>query len=77
VHGYPKDAPGKANLRIAANWAADLFDALSFTLEMPFIDNANRPDARAGWSIERCRALGAAFVPALAATLPRLGGRRG
>jgi murein tripeptide amidase MpaA len=77
VHGYPNDAPGKANLRIASNWAADLFDALSFTLEMPFIDNANRPDARAGWSIERCRALGAAFVPALAATLPRLGGRRG
>ncbi len=76
VHGYPKDAPGKANLRIAANWAADLFDALSFTLEMPFIDNANAPDAAGGWSPERCRVLGAALVPTLAGMLPRLGGRR-
>jgi len=73
VHGYPKDAAGKANLRIASNWAGDTFDALSFTLEMPFIDNANAPDVAFGWSPERSRALGAALVPTLVAMLPKLG----
>lgn len=77
ARGYPKDAAGKANLRIASNWAADTFDALSFTLEMPFIDNANLPDAVNGWSIERSRRLGAALVPTLAKLLPKLRGKRG
>jgi murein tripeptide amidase MpaA len=75
-HGYPKDPPGQGNLRIASNWAADVFDALSFTLEMPFIDNANAPDPERGWSPDRSRALGASLVPTLAAMLPKLGGKR-
>lgn len=75
-HGYPKDGAGKANLRIASNWAADAFDALSFTLEMPFSDNADAPDAQLGWSPQRCRALGAALVPTLVKMLPKLGGGR-
>ncbi len=75
-YGYPKDPPGQGNLRIASNWAADTFDALSYTLEMPFIDNANAPDPELGWSTERSRALGAAMVTTLARMLPKLGGKR-
>ncbi len=71
-HGYPKDAPGKGDLRCAGNYVGEAFDCLSLTLEMPFKDNANDPDERAGWSIDRCRALGAATLEAIATTLDDL-----
>ena len=57
--GYPKDAPGKGDLRCAGNYVGEAFDCLSLTLEMPFKDNANRPDARQGWSPERAMNFGA------------------
>lgn len=41
------------------------------TLEMPFKDNANRPDAEFGWSPERCRALGGAVLAPLLDWLER------
>jgi murein tripeptide amidase MpaA len=66
-HGYPRDLPGEANLKIAANWAADTFDCLALTIEMPFGDNANKPDDAAGWSIERSARLGADTLSALLA----------
>jgi len=69
VHGYPKDAPGQANLTIASNWVAEQFDCLSVTLEMPFKDNANDPDPLRGWSPARCEHLGASAVDALLHTL--------
>lgn len=70
--GYPKAAPGKANLSMAATQIAERFGALSMTLEMPFKDNANAPDPVHGWSVERCRHLGRAHLDALRAVLDAL-----
>ncbi|WP_416308313.1 M14-type cytosolic carboxypeptidase [Neptunicella sp. SCSIO 80796] len=56
--GYPKDEPGKANLTVACNAVAQKFDCLAYTLEMPFKDNINLPDAAYGWSPKRSKQLG-------------------
>ncbi|RBP51308.1 murein tripeptide amidase MpaA [Arenicella xantha] len=58
THGYPKDEPGKADMRIAANWLGEQFKTLSFTIEMPFKDNADLPNPYTGWSPERSAQLG-------------------
>ena len=57
-YGYPKEDKGTADLRIAANWLGDHFRTLSFTIEMPFKDNADLPNAVTGWSAERSAQLG-------------------
>jgi len=67
--GYPKSPPGKGNLTLCSSHVAEHFGALAMTLEMPFKDNANAPDARHGWSPDRCRRLGAAGLDALYAVL--------
>ena len=64
VHGYEKEEPGKANLRVCSNALLQAFDALVMTLEMPFKDNANSPDPALGWSPARCDRLGAAALDA-------------
>lgn len=64
-YGYPVNKPGKANLAICGNALAAEFDALAMTLEMPFKDNAARPDAHVGWSPERSKRLGADALDAL------------
>ena len=71
-HGYPASAPGKGNLTMCANYVAEAFGCLSLTLEMPFKDNADRPDPEFGWSPERCRTFGAAHLDAIAAVLGEL-----
>lgn len=71
-HGYPKAAPGEANLKMATNQTAKRFGALSMTLEQPFKDDANHPDPEVGWSPAKCRTLGRAQLDALAAVLPQL-----
>jgi len=58
TYGYPKDEPGKANMKLAANWLGEHFKTLSFTIEMPFKDNANLPNPATGWSPERSAQLG-------------------
>ncbi len=58
TYGYPKDAPGSADLRIAANWLGDHFRTLSYTIEMPFKDNADLPNVVTGRSGERSAQLG-------------------
>ncbi len=58
TYGYPKDKKGEADLRIAANWLGDYFKTLSFTIEMPFKDNADLPNPVTGWSAERSAQLG-------------------
>ena len=68
VH-YGTCAPGAANLALATNWIAQEFGCLAFTVEMPFKDNANLPDAAQGWSSARSRALGASVLQPLLATL--------
>lgn len=57
-HGYPKNAPGAANLMIGSKWVAEQFKVLSYTIEMPFKDNDNHPDELYGWSPERSSAFG-------------------
>lgn len=55
--GYPKAAAGKANLSMSTNQLAERFGALSMTLEMPFKDHDDNPDAERGWSPERSKRL--------------------
>ena len=51
---------------------AERYGAVSMTLEMPFKDNADLPDATYGWSTDRCRLLARACLDALHAALPKL-----
>ena len=71
VHGYGAVPFRPELLAMASQWAFDRFRCVSFTLEMPFKDNANLPDARAGWSGARSQRLGAAVVGALHSHLVR------
>jgi murein tripeptide amidase MpaA len=71
-HGYPRCAPGKANMTMATNQLAQLFGALAMTLEMPFKDNANAPNEETGWSPARCKALGRAQLDAIADVVDEL-----
>ncbi len=55
--GYGIASPGKANLSMSTNQLANRFGpshgCVAMTLEMPFKDNRDLPDADAGWSPER------------------------
>lgn len=51
--GYPEGKPGKANLSMATAQIAERYGAVAMTLEMPFKDNDDLPDAAQGWSPER------------------------
>ncbi|WP_373488245.1 M14-type cytosolic carboxypeptidase [Blastomonas sp.] len=59
--GYPKAPAGKANLAMSTNQIANRFTAshgcVAMTLEMPFKDNNDLPDAEQGWSPERSKLL--------------------
>ena len=70
--GYDVDAPGTANMTLATHWVAERFDCLANTLEMPFIDNNNVPDADTGWSPERSMKLGEASLVAMLAVVDDL-----
>ena len=58
VHGYRRNAPGQANMTLACNAVGAKFDCLSLTLEMPFKDHDDNPDAVTGWSGKRSAQLG-------------------
>jgi murein tripeptide amidase MpaA len=67
--GYPKSAPGKANLTMSTNQLANRFAHLgcvSMTLEMPFKDHDSNADAERAWSPERCKQLGRDCLAVLA-----------
>jgi len=49
-------------LKLASKYIGHTFKCISLTLEMPFKDNANLPDARIGWNGERSAKLGAAIL---------------
>jgi len=72
TQGYGVDAPGTANMTMCTNAVAERYDCLATTLEQPFKDNANQPDAHLGWSPERSRQTGADFVEAIREITPRL-----
>ncbi len=71
-YGYPPNKPGTGNMTICSNAIAQAFDCLAMTLEMPFKDNANRPDAAFGWSPERCKRLGADALDAIVGVFEKL-----
>ncbi|OYU45713.1 MAG: hypothetical protein CFE44_06060 [Burkholderiales bacterium PBB4] len=64
-YNYGLCEPGKANPTLATNWVAQQFGCLALTIEMPFKDNAQHPDAVTGWSGERSRKLGASVLQPL------------
>jgi murein tripeptide amidase MpaA len=69
---YGPSRASQANPTVATNWVAQRFDCLSFTIEMPFKDNADLPDAVTGWSGERSRKLGAGVLQPVLAVLAQL-----
>lgn len=68
-HNYGRSEPGKANPTLATNWVAQQFGCLALTIEMPFKDNADHPDAVTGWSGERSKKLGASVLQPLLAVV--------
>jgi murein tripeptide amidase MpaA len=64
--GYPVTPAGKANLSMSTSHIAERFGAVAMTLEMPFKDHDDLPDAAQGWSAERSRHLGRDCLAALA-----------
>lgn len=70
--GYPIDEPGQGNLTMCTNQVAERFDCLAMTLEQPFKDTIETPDAIEGWSPDRAMGLGASCLDAIAAVLPTL-----
>ena len=73
--GYPDDAPGRANLAIAANYVADAHDALSMTLEMPYTRHGGANGVE--WTPARATRLGRDAVSAMASYAEEEGGLPG
>jgi murein tripeptide amidase MpaA len=65
THGYPIPEKGKANMALCGNNNAEFFGCVAMTLEMPFKDTADTPNANTGWSPERSRKLGASILDVL------------
>ncbi|WP_409526369.1 M14 family metallopeptidase [Nitrincola sp. MINF-07-Sa-05] len=71
-HGYPINAPGKANLSMGGTWVGEHFKCLSYTVEMPFKDNADLPDELFGWSDTRSLGFGQDMLTAILAVCGQL-----
>ena len=71
-HGYGRAAPHSANPTLATNWVSQQFDCLANTIEMPFKDNADLPDAVVGWNGERSKKLGASVLLPIMAVMGQL-----
>jgi murein tripeptide amidase MpaA len=69
--GYPPDAPGEADLSVAANWVGERFDCLSLTLELPFKEGAREPGRR-GWSPQSSYRFGRGLLEGTLVMLPFL-----
>lgn len=69
VHGYGKVAYTDQTLTMGSPHITHLFGCLSLTLELPFKDNANDPDALSGWDGARSAKLGAAVLQAVLVSL--------
>ncbi len=63
--GYGTTPKGRANLAMSTNQLAERFGCVAMTLEMPFKDNDDLPDAEFGWSPERSMRLGRDCLGAL------------
>ncbi|KUO49348.1 MAG: hypothetical protein APF82_06180 [Sphingomonadales bacterium BRH_c42] len=63
--GYPKSAPGKANMTMCTTQVASRFGCTAMTLEMPYKDLVDAPEPEQGWSPERCKMLARDCLAAL------------
>lgn len=61
-HGYHASKYKQDMLQLASKYIGHTFKCVSLTLEMPFKDNADLPDARTGWNGARSARLGAALL---------------
>jgi murein tripeptide amidase MpaA len=62
VHGYGETPYTDETLSMGSPQATHAFGCLSLTIELPFKDNANDPDAHCGWDGARSAKLGAAVL---------------
>jgi murein tripeptide amidase MpaA len=60
--GYPDNKYTADMLTLASKYVGHTFQCLALTLEMPFKDNANLPDAQVGWDGARSAQLGEAML---------------
>ena len=60
--GYPTDKYYADMLKLASKYIGHHFKCVSLTLELPFKDNAQLPDAVVGWDGERSARLGEAML---------------
>jgi murein tripeptide amidase MpaA len=65
-YGYPRSAPGRANMNLACNSTGERYQCLALTLEMPFKDNDDAPNPVTGWSGERSKQLAKDVLTTLA-----------
>ena len=65
-YGYPRSAPGRANMNLACNSVGERYQCLALTLEMPFKDNDDAPNPLTGWSGERSKQLAKDVLTTLA-----------
>ncbi|MCD2324477.1 M14-type cytosolic carboxypeptidase [Sphingomonas sp. IC-56] len=70
--GYPKSAPGTANLTMSTNQLAERFGAVAMTLEMPFKDHDANADPEFAWSPARCKVLAHASLETLAGMIDEI-----
>ena len=70
--GYPKNEPGKANLKVCSKNIGEEFKCLSQTVEMPFKQNNNMPDPLFGWSPDRSEKLGESLINTILLTVDDL-----
>ena len=61
-HGYAASKYREEMLQLASKYVGHTFKCVSLTLEMPFKDNAQLPDARTGWNGARSAKLGQAVL---------------
>ena len=61
-HGYAASKYREDMLTLASKYVGHTFQCLALTLEMPFKDNADLPDAHVGWNGARSAQLGAAIL---------------
>ena len=64
-HGYSAGRYTEDALKLASKWIGNRFGCVSLTLELPFKDNFDRPDAYVGWNGERSKRLGRELLVAL------------
>ncbi|MFF7710065.1 M14-type cytosolic carboxypeptidase [Pseudomonas sp. NPDC007930] len=74
LHGYPRSAPGRANMALACNAVGQRFDCLALTLEMPFKDHDANPAPRTGWNGARSAQLGKDVLAVLGGMVEQLRG---